>query len=286
MKQALIVIFLLCCSRLLQAQSATALDSILEDFYRHPHRVLVAAHRAAHQHYPENSLAAIREAIRLGVDIVELDVRETKDSVLVIMHDKTITRTTGQPGAVKDYTYRELQQFPLLHNGQPTQERIPTFEQALQAVKGRVMLDIDFKEGSVEAAKKTCALVAATHTTRQVLFFLYAAKYASLLHQVDPDMPIMPRAHSAAETDTIMQQGKYAAIHIDDSFYSDTLVQRVRAHGERVWINALGRYDRMEMQEKGAGFDALRAQFPYANVIQTDLPGELVAYLKQEGLHR
>ena len=285
MKRIIFTALLLMGSHLcLLAQSN--LDHILEDFYHHPERVLVASHRAAHNQYPENSLAAIREAIRIGVDVVELDVRETKDSVLVIMHDKTITRTTGHPGNVKDYTYQELLQFPLLHNGQPTAEKIPTFEQALQLVKGKVMLDIDFKEGSAEAARKTCALVNATQTTSQVLFFLYAAKYAPMLHEMDKNIPIMPRAHNAAETDAIMQQGKYAAIHIDDSFYSDSLMSRVRAHGERIWINALGQYDEMERKEKDTGFNKMMSQFKYANVIQTDLPAELLAYLKKKGLHR
>lgn len=269
---------------LVSAQSN--LDHILEDFYHHPDRVLVASHRAAHNKYPENSMAAIREAIRIGVDVVEVDVRETKDSVLVIMHDKTITRMTGKPGNVKDYTYQELQQFPLLFNGQPTAEKIPTFEEVLQTVKGKVMLDIDFKEGSAEAARKTCALVAATGTHKQVLFFLYAAKYAPMLHELDKDMPIMPRAHSAEETEAIMKQGKYAAIHIDDSFYSDSVMSKVREHGERIWTNALGKYDEMERKEKGTGFDKMREAFKYANVIQTDLPEELLGYLKGKGLHR
>ncbi len=270
----------------LGAFAQSTVDNILEDFYHRPERVLVASHRAAHQQYPENSLAAIREAIRLGVDIIELDVRETKDGVLVLLHDKSITRVTGKPGDVADLTYQELQQFPLLHNGQPTEERIPTFEEALKLVKGKAMLDIDFKLASAEAARKTIDLVEATQTAPQVLFFLYAAKYAPMLHDLDKNIPIMPRAHSAAETDAIMQQGKYAAIHIDNSFYSDTLITRVRAHGERVWINALGEFDAMEKKEKDSGFDKLLAQYKYINVIQTDLPAELLAYLKKKGKHR
>lgn len=285
MKQFSFAVALLLCTQLL-SQAQSRVEPILEDFYHHPERVLVTAHRAAHNKYPENSIAAIKEAIRIGVDVVELDVRSTKDSVLVIMHDGTITRTTGQPGAVRDYTYQQLQAFRLLFNGQPTEEKIPTFEEALKLLKGKAMLDIDFKEASPEAAKKTCALVEATQTAPQVLFFLYAAKYAPYLHDLDPNIPIMPRSHNAEETEKIMQQGKYAAIHIDDSFYSDSLMSRVRAHGERVWINALGKYDDMEEKQKDSGFDAMMKAFKYANCIQTNYPEELLAYLKKKGLHR
>ncbi len=275
---------MLCSGLMVQAQSN--LNNILEDFYHHPERVLVTAHRAAHAKYPENSIGAIREAIRIGVDVVELDVHETKDGVLIIMHDATVTRTTGKPGKIRDYTYAELQQFPLLFNGQPSAEKIPTFEEALNEVKGKVMLDIDFKEGSAEAAQKTVDLVEKTGTAPQVLFFLYAAKYAPMLHDMDKNIPIMPRSHNAEETVKIMESGKYAAIHIDDSFYSDTLMARVREHGERVWINALGKYDDMEEKQKDSGFDAMMATFKYANCIQTNLPEELLAYLKKKGLHR
>jgi len=70
--------------------------------------VLVASHRAAHIIYPENSILSIKEAIRLGVDIVELDVKVTKDGVPVLMHDGTIDRTTTGSGKPSDYTYEEL----------------------------------------------------------------------------------------------------------------------------------------------------------------------------------
>src|SRR5215218_7165785 len=57
--------------------------------------VLVAAHRAAHAKYPENSIDAIREAVRLNVDIIEIDVKVSKDGVPFLMHDRTMDRTTN-----------------------------------------------------------------------------------------------------------------------------------------------------------------------------------------------
>lgn len=269
----------------LHAQSSN-LDSILNDFYHRPERVLVAAHRAPHANQPENSFAAIREAMRLGVDIVELDVRQTKDGVLVLMHDKTITRTTGKPGSTGDYTYAQLQEFPLLHNGQPTAERIPTFEDALRLAKGRIIVDVDFKEDSEEAARKAYALIQATGTTRQVLFFLYDYKEATRLRGWDPQIPIMPRAYNREETAIILQTGGFPAIHIDESFYTDSLASDVRSKGARLWINALGKYDKGEQEVPGSGFSQLLSRFPAVNLIQTDLPEQLIQYLRAKGLHR
>ncbi|RPE14249.1 glycerophosphodiester phosphodiesterase [Chitinophaga lutea] len=261
-------------------------DSILRDFSNRPDHILVAAHRAPHADYPENSLAAIREAIRLGVDIVELDIRQTKDGILVLMHDKTITRTTGKPGGTGDYTYAELQQFPLLHNGQPTQERIPTFEEALKLTKDRILVDIDFKEGTPEAARKTVELVKASGTTSQVLFFLYDYKEIPQLRNWNPKIPIMPRAYNTGDIAGIGQMGTFPAIHIDDSYYSDSLANALRAGGTRVWLNALGKYDKAEKASPGTGFSELLKKHPRVNIIQTDLPAELLAYLRSKGFHR
>src|SRR5207244_9942203 len=63
-------------------------------------RRVVVAHRGVHTSAPENSLASVREAIALGVDMVELDVRTTRDGRLVLLHDETVDRTTDGSGRV------------------------------------------------------------------------------------------------------------------------------------------------------------------------------------------
>jgi len=87
--------------------------------------LMVIAHRAANQDFPENSIPAIEEAIRLGVDIVELDIRVTADGVVVLMHDQTLDRTTTGTGDIETLDYSYLQTLYLTHKGQPTRERIP-----------------------------------------------------------------------------------------------------------------------------------------------------------------
>lgn len=291
MKRCFFIILILCGTwGSLQAQSTKAtkgkVDLILKDFYQRPDRIMVAAHRSAHTHYPENSLAAISEAIKQGIDVAELDVRLTKDSVLVLMHDKTITRTTGRQGEVSSFTYAELQQFPLLHNGQPTSERIPTFKEALLLAKGQIMIDVDFKADGQEAARQAYALIKSTGTIQQILFFIYDHQDAAFLQSINKQIPIMPRAHNAAETATILGMGKFPAIHVDPSFYTEKVMNDIRKAGSRVWINALGELDDMEKANENAGFDLLFSKYPLANVIQTDLPEQLLRYLRKKGLHQ
>jgi glycerophosphoryl diester phosphodiesterase len=73
--------------------------------------VLVASHRATHNNFPENSIPAIKESIRLGVDILEIDVKVTTDGVPVLMHDGTINRTTTGKGKLEEMSFEQLNQF-------------------------------------------------------------------------------------------------------------------------------------------------------------------------------
>ncbi len=264
----------------------TKLDSLLSDFYNRPEHILVAAHRAAHQDYPENSLAAINESIRLGVDIIETDLRQSKDGKFVLMHDGTVDRTTDGSGKVEDLTFAELRDLHLMHNGKITDERIPTFEELLKATKGQVLIDVDFKIDGLPAAKKAYALIEEHTMESQILFYIYDNyPLIPMLRNLNPDIEIMPRAYSRKGVRKIIKIKGIDIIHIDESFYNKRTMRKIVASGSRVWINALGKYDEMEKEKEDTGFDLLLEQV-YSNVIQTDLPEELLSYLQERELHR
>jgi glycerophosphoryl diester phosphodiesterase len=263
----------------------TRVDTILNEFYHHPEHVMVTAHRSAHLVHPENSLAAIRDAIKIGADIIELDVRKTKDGVYVLLHDKNIDRTTGNKGKVSSYTFDQLNKIPLLQNGQPTNERIPTFESALRTAKDRIMIDIDFKLDSTEDAINVCKMIREAGMQKQVLFFLYDYRYTATIDSIDNSIAVMPRAYNKEDVLDILKNYKVPVIHVDTKFYNDTLMGQIRSHNVRVWLNALGKYDDMEKTQKDAGYDRL-LEMKNVNVIQTDYPANLLQYLREKGLHR
>lgn len=93
---------------------------------------------------PENSLRAFQKAVEAGFGI-ELDVQMSKDHIPVVFHDFTLKRICGREGKVSDYTYEELQQFPLCGSDQ----RIPKFEDVLKCIDGKVPLIVELK---IEAA--------------------------------------------------------------------------------------------------------------------------------------
>lgn len=288
MKFQIFIFSVAICIFSVSAKGQSILDSILSDFSNHPQRILVASHRATHLAYPENSLAAMKESIRIGVDIIETDVRETKDGVLVCMHDEKIDRTTTGKGMVEDLTFAELQKYFLLFDGKPTLEKIPTFKEVLTLIKGKIMLDIDYKEEGERAAITTTKLLRKMNIEKQCLFFLYDYKDAAPLYKLNQHIQFMARTYNKADVDSVLQMNAAVAvpaIHGDDDCYTDTLMGFIRSKGKRVWMNALGKYDDMEREKKNTGFDALLEK-KQTNVIQTDLPQDLLAYLRAKGLHR
>lgn len=113
---------------------------------------LVAAHRAGYfengaTRWPENSLAAIAHAIELGVDMVELDIWKTADGQYVLMHDETVDRTTNGSGRVADLTLAQIKALNLVveDTREVTAEKVPTLAEALQATRGRILVNFDVK---------------------------------------------------------------------------------------------------------------------------------------------
>jgi glycerophosphoryl diester phosphodiesterase len=103
-------------------------------------RILRIGHRGAAGHAPENTIAAIRTGISLGVDFVELDVRRTGDERMVVLHDKLVDRTTNGTGPISKMTWDKLQ---LLDAGDG--ERVPCVEEALAAAGGRTGMILEAK---------------------------------------------------------------------------------------------------------------------------------------------
>ena len=94
----------------------------------------LCAHRGASEYWPENTLSSFYAGIDMGADGVETDIQRTKDGVLVIFHDPTMERTTGQPGKIQDYTYDELTKFFVHNEKYGRKDKIITFEEFLRFI--------------------------------------------------------------------------------------------------------------------------------------------------------
>ena len=111
---------------------------------------LIIAHRGASAHAPENTLAAFKLAVNTGADAVELDVYQTKDQRLAVIHDKTLNRTTNGSGNVSDFTLDELKELDAGSWFDPKfkGEKIPALEEVIDALPDTTIIIIELKEGS------------------------------------------------------------------------------------------------------------------------------------------
>jgi len=110
----------------------------------------IVAHRGASGHAPENTLAAISKAVEFGADAVEVDIHQTKDGRIVVIHDSTLNRTTNGSGTIESVTFDELKKLDAGSWFHPSfkNERIPLLEEALDIVNGNAALVIELKFGS------------------------------------------------------------------------------------------------------------------------------------------
>lgn len=258
------------------------LDQILTKFHDYSSKkVLIVAHRAMHTKFPENSLIAFQHSIDSGVDIIETDIRTTKDGKLILMHDGTVDRTTNGEGKLKDFTFAELQKLELdKESDDPNNHKVPLAEDALNLAHGKIMIDLDIKDVFV---KHLVDLVHKTNTQKQVLFFDSDFAVLDSVLLLDSTLMLMPRAHSLEEVRMIIEKYHPPVIHIDPSFYTKEVVSTIEASGARIWINALG------FADAKASIGLVDTAYSFlveggANIIQTDYPLTLHKYLTEKNI--
>lgn len=110
---------------------------------------VVVAHRGGAHLAPENTLAAIRQAVELGVDMIEIDVILSNDGEVIVIHDDTIDRTTDGEGVVKEMTLEEIKQYDAgsWFDARFAGEQVPTLGEVFEAIDGLSILLIEIKDG-------------------------------------------------------------------------------------------------------------------------------------------
>jgi glycerophosphoryl diester phosphodiesterase len=130
----------------------------------------VCAHRGACSSHPENTLAAFREAIRLGVHQIEFDVRLTRDGQCVLMHDPTVDRTTNGRGKVADLTLEEVRRLDAGSKKAPcfAGEKVPTLREALAIMPVNIWLNVHaYSDGRSELGELAAGEIARQNRLHQ-----------------------------------------------------------------------------------------------------------------------
>ena len=263
--------------------------------------VVVACHRGDWRNYPENSIPAIESIIRMGADIMELDLKLTKDSVLVLSHDWTIDRCTTGKGRVSDYTLDELKQFRLrrAHGVATDSLHICTLREALECCKDRICVNVD---QGYEYYDMVLAITEELGVTDQILIKgkHSVATVAEKMAAHEHNMMYMPIIDIQKEQGQKLFQEymdtktvplayevcwKKLTPEVSDCF------KKVVESGSKLWVNTIwgslcGYLDDDKALDCGNPAEVYDQVIALgASMIQTDRPEQLLNYLRKKGLH-
>ena len=238
---------------------------------------VVIAHRGNHVAAQENTLAAFQNAINVGADYVEIDLRTSKDSQLVIMHDGTVNRMTNGIGKVSDLTWAELKQLKVIEKNHPEwpEQSIPLFSEVLKLCKGKINIYLDFKNADVNASYQALKKAGMQHS---VIVYINAAHQLAEWKKIAPQIPLMvslpDSVQSAAQLNSFLDQYK---IHLLDGSYKEYTVEMVNAAKAKnipVWPDIQSATEGPEQWEKAINVGITG--------LQTDHPEAMVNYLKNK----
>ncbi|MEM6320728.1 MAG: glycerophosphodiester phosphodiesterase family protein [Bacteroidota bacterium] len=226
----------------------------------------ITSHRGFSGEYPENTLVAIEKALELGVDRIEIDVHQTKDSVLVLMHDKSINRTTNGKGKVKDLTYAALQSFSagITTNVDFVAEKIPTLSQVLDLVQGKSTLVIEIKEGHdyyPNIEQRIVDLVAQKRANEWCIIHSFKTEVLEKVHALDSTLVLHQLLLS-----TLLYDVAATPVYISElSVYHRAITAGVvdKVHQEQKKINAWTVNDTAKVQRLlQIGVDGIITDYP------------------------
>ncbi len=163
----------------------TSREELHEWFAYSPDRdIVISGHRGGMlSGYPENCIESFEKTLTMMPSFFEIDPRLTRDSIIVLMHDETIDRTTNGKGKVSDYTYEELQQFNLKdRQGNVTGFQIPTLEECIAWSRGKTILNLDIKDVPLELMSDFINRL----NPANVMYTVHNADQAKMLLDRDP----------------------------------------------------------------------------------------------------
>lgn len=239
-------------------------------------RIAVIAHRGGSGIMPENTLAAFQHAIRLGCDYVEIDVRTTRDGKLVIMHDRTVDRTTNGIGAVNEMTLSAIRKLDAGAKFSPLcrGERVPTLNEVFELCGGKINVYVDHKDAPTQQILRT---IRRHRMEKQVLVYGGLDKLKEW-KQVAPHISVMPslpeKYRGPGGIAKLKQVLPVEVLDGDIREWTQALVQEAHREAIAVYVDSLGFADTPEgyRQCLTLGVDG----------IQTDYPDSLLKLLRQE----
>ena len=235
----------------------------------------IIAHRGSSADRPENTLASTRRAIEVGATAVEVDVRTTKDGVLVLSHDATLNHATNGTGKINDKTLGEIQQLDAGSKFDPkfAGERVPTLAQVLMLCKDKIDVLLDLKETGDEYDRRVVEVVKAHGDPKRIIVGARSVEQAKRFRRLLPQARQLGLIEKPEEIEAYAAAG-VEMIRLWPKWLSDTtLVGRVRKAGVKLHLNGTS-----------GALDEIAELLKYRpDSLSSDDPARLIATLKALG---
>lgn len=242
-------------------------------------KIVAVGHRGSKKFAPENTLAAHEAAFALGARAIEFDVRCTKDGHFVLMHDANVTRTTNGFGRVKKMTLDEIKALDAgsWKGSEFTGEPVPTLREALRNVKGRFVVDIDFKGGPRNSAELLSSLLEEEGFSSGHLVTIFARRHHfGLLKSLSPQYALRPHYISVRRTKWLAREHSLEIMGLRRLSFSFKAAKAITSSDFHLFCNVMGFSD----NERGFE-DSIKAG---ALFIQTDHLDRLIPFLESRNL--
>ncbi|HNV25848.1 MAG TPA: glycerophosphodiester phosphodiesterase family protein [Nitrospira sp.] len=218
--------------------------------------VLRIGHRGAAGHAPENTLAAIWKARSFHADFVEIDLRETSDGHLVLLHDETIDRTTNKSGTLAEMSLEQVQRLDA-----GNWQRIPTLEEALDISGKAIGVILELKVEGI--GNEACAIVKRVGFSNALIYASFLIDELHRVRQADSAAQIMVLLHRHLPPDPVADVLALNASHVGLHYSTVTpaLLQTYHELGRQVLVYTVNDWtDIRRMRELGV--DGIVSDYP------------------------
>ncbi|MBD2756073.1 glycerophosphodiester phosphodiesterase family protein [Spirosoma validum] len=244
---------------------------------------IISGHRGGMiKGFPENSIATFENTLKHTPAFYETDPRLTKDSVIVLMHDETLDRTTTGHGKVSDYTWADLKKLFLKDaEGNVTDHRIPTLAEAIEWARGKTVLNLDKKDvpfpliaAMIRKHKADAFVMLTVHTAEQARFY-----YDDNKDRMFSAFVKTPQAMAEYEKAGIPWNHMIAYIGPDIKPENQEMYKLLHAKGVMCMISSAPTYDKLRTKpERLSAYQAIITDG--ASVLESDLPIDVAEALR------
>ena len=207
----------------------------------------IVSHRGCHQQAPENTYAAASRCIELGVEWIEVDVRQSRDGVFFLLHDATLNRTTDGIGRLDWHAAVEIDRLDAgsWFGAEFSEEKVPRLEEFLLWVDGRARVYIDAKVPDIQPLVD---LVRRLGLTEQVFFWFGSDKKERLFRRLAPEIDLMTNAYNTEAVFKAQKNYRADIVETELNWITSELLDACRQAGIKLML-FVGGDDPVELEK-------------------------------------